>query len=167
MSLEMCEKFEPVVVMPTFNNDRTLADVIARVALHSLPMIVVNDGCTDSTRAVLEKWKREHPHAKLDVQAHAVNRGKAAALKTGFAAANHSGFTHAITIDTDGQHDPEEIPALLEAARANQDAYVLGYRDDTRPDYPAKSRVGRRISNAFIHLESGLRVRDSQCGMRV
>jgi uncharacterized protein (DUF2062 family) len=167
MTLSERENIAPVVVMPTFNNDRTLADIIARVALLSLPMIVVDDGCTDSTPAVLERWKREHPETKLDVHVHPVNRGKAAALKTGFAAAGESGFTHAITIDTDGQHDPEEIPVLLQAARKHPQAYVLGFRDDTRADYPAKSRVGRRISNAFIHLESGLRVRDSQCGMRV
>jgi uncharacterized protein (DUF2062 family) len=103
----------------------------------------------------------------VQVHAHTQNKGKAAALKTGFAAAADAGYTHAITIDTDGQHDPEEIPVLLEAARANPSAYVLGFRDDTRPDYPAKSRIGRRISNFFIRIESGLRVRDSQCGMRV
>jgi len=160
-------QFVPVVVTPTYNNDRTLGDVLERIAALGLPVIVVNDGCTDSTASVLEAWKTKHPGYRLEICVHPQNRGKAAALKTGFAKAAALNYTHAITIDTDGQHDPEEIPALLEAAKRSPSAYVLGFRDDTRPDYPAKSRIGRRISNFFIRVESGLRVRDSQCGMRI
>jgi glycosyltransferase involved in cell wall biosynthesis len=156
-----------VVVLPTFNNERTLADVLSRVAAQGLPIIVVNDGCTDCTATLLEQWRAEHSQAQIQVQGHPRNRGKAAALQTGFAAALRDGFTHAITIDTDGQHDPEEIPSLLAEATRNPAAYVLGYRDDSRADYPARSRLGRRLSNFFIRLESGLRVRDSQCGMRI
>lgn len=161
------QQFVPVVVTPTYNNDRTLGDVLERIAGLGLPIIVVNDGCNDTTASVLEAWKASHPDYHLEVCVHSQNRGKAAALKTGFARAAALNFTHAITIDTDGQHDPEEIPVLLEAARRSPLAYVLGFRDDTRPDYPAKSRIGRRISNFFIRVESGLRVRDSQCGMRI
>ena len=161
------QQFVPVVVTPTYNNDRTLGDVLERIAGLGLPIIVVNDGCNDTTASVLEAWKASHPEYRLEVCVHPQNRGKAAALKTGFAKAAALNFTHAITIDTDGQHDPEEIPVLLEAAKRSPLAYVLGFRDDTRPDYPAKSRIGRRISNFFIRVESGLRVRDSQCGMRI
>jgi glycosyltransferase involved in cell wall biosynthesis len=156
-----------VVLLPTYNNQRTLRDVLSRVAALGLPMIVINDGCTDSTPALLADWLAERPSVKLDLRVHPANRGKAAALQTGFRAAGETGYTHALTLDTDGQHDPAEIPALLAESQQNPRALVLGYRDDTHPDYPAKSRIGRRISNFFIRLESGLRVRDSQCGMRV
>ena len=156
-----------VVVAPSFNNAGTLADVLTRLAALGLPILLVNDGCTDSTDEVFKSWQREHPRVDARMLKHRHNRGKAAALKTGFAAATQAGYTHAITIDTDGQHDPERIPALLEKACEQPLAYVLGVRDDRHADYPARSRLGRRLSNLFIRLESGLKVADSQCGLRI
>src|SRR4051794_20824523 len=102
----------PVVVAPTFNNAGTLGDVVGRCVALGLPAIVVNDGSTDGTEDLL----REMAGESVIVVTHARNRGKAAALQTGFAVACERGFTHAVTIDTDAQLDPEEIPALLEAA---------------------------------------------------
>jgi glycosyltransferase involved in cell wall biosynthesis len=155
------------VIAPSYNNAGTLADVLTRVAALGLPIFLVNDGCTDATQDIVTSWQREHPKAEFQVLRHPRNRGKAAALKTGFSAAMAAGYTHAITIDTDGQHDPERIPALLDQAQQNPVAYVLGVRDDRHADYPARSRLGRRLSNLFIRLESGLKVSDSQCGLRV
>lgn len=157
----------PVVVLPTYNNSRTVCDVLTCVAQTGLAMIVVNDGCTDDTVQVLSAWAASHPQARLKILSHRHNRGKGAALRTAFKEAITSGYTHALTIDTDGQHDPRYIPSLLERSRQSPDAYVLGVRDDRHPDYPVRSRTGRRISNLFIRLESGLKVHDSQCGMRV
>lgn len=157
----------PVVVAPSYNNAGTLADVLTRVAAQGLPILLVNDGCTDATEHVFAAWHRAHPRADAAMLRHRHNRGKAAALKTGFAAAMQAGYTHALTIDTDGQHDPELIPRLLDAAAREPLAYVLGVRDDRQADYPARSRLGRRLSNLFIRLACGLRVADSQCGMRV
>src|SRR5439155_15804669 len=105
--------------------------------------------------------------SRLVLLAHHQNRGKAAALRTGFAAAAERGHTHAVTIDTDGQHEPTDIPALLRAAEQSPKALIVGARDEMAADYPARSRVGRRGSNFFVWLESGLRVSDSQCGLRV
>lgn len=157
----------PVIVMPTYNNRRTLPDVLRRAAALDLPMILVDDGCTDGTPDAVRQWRQACPRAELRVLTHRRNRGKAAALRTGFAAAMREGFTHAVTIDTDAQHDPAYIPRLLEVADESPEAYVLGVRDDRHAEYPARSRTGRRISNLLIRLESGLRVHDSQCGLRV
>src|SRR4029453_12812142 len=66
-----------------------------------------------------------------------------------------------------GQHDPAEIPKLLDRARERPDALVLGLRDESVPGSPGKSRLGRRVSNLFIRMESGVRVDDSQCGLRI
>jgi uncharacterized protein (DUF2062 family) len=155
--------FRPVAVAPTFNNAGTLADVLRRVRGQGLHAIVVDDGCTDETADVLSR----EPAADVTVVTHGRNRGKAAALLTGFATALAAGYTHAVTIDTDGQLDPEEIPALLDEARRRPLALVVGRRDGTIPGYPTKSRVGRRVSNLLVRLESGVRVDDSQCGFRV
>jgi len=158
--------FSPVVVTPTYNNARTVIDVLTRVRATGLPLIVVNDGSTDATAGLLAEFVRQNCR-DVTVVTHERNRGKAAALKTGFAAAAKAGFTHAVTIDTDGQLDPEQIPELLAAARDNPGALVVGCRDDGKADYPARSRLGRRISNAAIRWESGVRIGDSQCGFRV
>ena len=161
-----CE-FRPIVVAPSYNNSGTVAGVLARLAELGLPILLVNDGSTDSTAELLASWQGENPSGQVQVLTHRRNRGKAAALRTGFAAAIQAGYTHAVTIDTDGQHDPAYIPALLDLARRSPESLVLGVRDDTHPDYPSRSRVGRRLSNLFIRLECGLRVADSQCGLRV
>jgi uncharacterized protein (DUF2062 family) len=156
--------FNPVVVAPTYNNARTLGDVIDGVRALGLPLIVVNDGSTDATGDVLKARSNDD---SVIVVTHERNRGKAAALRSGFSHASDRGFTHAVTIDTDGQHDPAEIPKLLERARQSPQALVLGLRDESAPGYPGKSRLGRRVSNLFIRMECGLRVEDSQCGLRV
>ena len=151
----------PVVVAPTYNNAGTLGDILSRIAALGLPIIVVNDGSTDGTEKLLAGDR------SLTVITHPRNRGKAAALNTGFAAAIDTGFTHAITIDTDGQLDPEEIPTLLDAARRHPEALIVGRRKDRIDGYPTRSRMGRRVSNLMVRLESGLHVDDSQCGFRV
>ena len=157
--------FSPVVVAPSHNNDGTLADVVRRIRAQGLPLIVVNDGSTDTTAAVLATLAGADP--QITVLTHAHNRGKAAALRTGFAAATEAGYTHAVTIDTDGQLDPEQIPSLLSVARRSPHALVIGQRDENTRGYPARSLIGRHVSNLFVWMESGVRVADSQCGFRV
>jgi len=170
-------RFAPCVVAPTFNNARTLADILQRVDRLGLPVLVVNDGSTDDTASVLDAWARgktdapqspDHHAGSLRVAlTHTRNRGKSAALHTGFAHAQSLGFTHALTLDTDGQLDPEDAPRLLDAARENPHALIIGTRDIESPDYPPRSRFGRRVSNLLIFLEAGVDVADSQCGYRV
>ncbi len=157
-------RFHPVVIAPTFNNARTLVEVLRRVDDVGLQIIVVDDGSTDGTAALLKIWTGSANH---QVKVHPHNRGKAAALCSGFACAVERGFTHAITIDTDGQLDPAEIPELLRAARQAPSAFVIGSRDIDAPDYPKASRYGRFWANLSVFMESGLQVSDSQCGFRV
>jgi glycosyltransferase involved in cell wall biosynthesis len=165
---EQSVSFRAAVVAPTYNNGRTLRQVLSRLDSLDMPVIVVNDGSTDDTAQILAEWQADAARgASRHAQAHAVNRGKAAAMQTGFALAAQLGFTHCVTIDTDGQLDPGDIPQLLDAARSQPSALVVGVRDASADDYPAPSRLGRRLSNLMIRLESGLRIADSQCGLRV
>ncbi|HEX8523851.1 MAG TPA: DUF2062 domain-containing protein [Tepidisphaeraceae bacterium] len=159
--------FRPGVLVPTYNNAGTLEDVLRRVDYLDLPVIVVDDGSTDQTPEILRKWERERGAAVRVVATHPVNRGKAAALRTGFAAADQRGFTHAVTIDSDGQLLPEQIPAMLRGAQKSPDSLVLGVRDEAAAGYPTKSKVGRRVSNFLVKAQSGAEVQDSQCGLRV
>ena len=161
---EQQQGFSPAVVAPTYDNARTLNAIVTGITQLGLHAFVVNDGSSDDTAAVLAQWSRD---ANVTVITHDVNRGKAAALMSGFAAAGRAGYTHAVTIDTDGQLDPRQIPALLDVARGEPEAFVVGTRDATAADYPSRSRLGRRVSNLLVRLESGLRISDSQCGFRV
>jgi len=157
--------FRPAIVAPTFNNAGTLGEILGRLEVLGLPIFAVNDGSTDQTGDILGRWgcSGEGRH----VCVHPTNRGKAAALRSGFAAADAAGFSHAVTIDTDGQLPPEEVPAMLAAAAACPAALVLGARDELARDYPVRSRLGRRVSNLLVRWECGQRVLDSQCGLRV
>lgn len=159
--------FKPVVVAPTFNNARTLASVLNGLRATGLPIIVVNDGCTDGSDAILRDWQNGGAEAGRFVVIHPRNRGKAAALLGGFEKAAEMGFTHAVTIDTDGQLDPAQVRELLAVARRSPEALVVGSRDADAPDYPKASRLGRWASNVLVGWQSGARVTDSQCGFRV
>jgi glycosyltransferase involved in cell wall biosynthesis len=159
--------FRPVVIAPTYNNAGTLADVLEGIGRLGLPLIVVNDGATDATAAVLAGRAADRPPDRFRVLTHPRNRGKAAAMHTGFAAAADAGFTHAVTIDTDGQLDPAEIPLLLRAAEANPRALVVGVRTREPDGATARGTVGRLFSKSMIELECGVHLTDSQCGLRV
>lgn len=151
----------PVVLAPTYNNAATLPAVLDAVRTHGFDVIVINDGSTDSTPSVLAQ------RPGTEVITHPHNLGKAAALRTGFLRAAELGYTHCLTIDTDGQHDPNDIPKLLAVCEAHPNALILGTRDASIQGYPVRNRLGRWASNVLIRMHSGLRVRDSQCGLRV
>lgn len=155
-----------MVVAPTYNHAESLRLFLPRLEACGLPCIVIDDGSTDESAKFLEAWRSEAPALRTVIR-HAQNLGKAAALQTGFAHARQVGCTHALTIDTDGQHDVEDIGALLEQSRREPDKLVIGARDARTPGYPIRSRVGRTISNFLVWLESGQNVSDSQSGMRI
>jgi hypothetical protein len=162
-----CPAYRPVVVAPTHRNARTLAIVLGQLDVLTLPVIVVNDGSDDETAEILSTWATTGGRAQRFVETHAQNLGKAAALETGFHRARAGEFTHALTIDTDLQHDVDDVPALLEVSRAHPAALVIGVRPIETAGYPLASRIGRRISNLLVRIESGVRIADSQCGLRV
>ena len=151
-----------VVIAPTFDNARTLLGVLDGARATGLPIVVVNDGSTDDTAAVLATVI-EH----VAVVTHPTNQGKAAAIKSGFAWAIAYGYTHAATIDTDAQHDPADLIALVALAMKSPAALVLGVRKTEITGYPRKSRVGRWAANTLVRWEGGPRVADSQCGLRI
>lgn len=159
--------FRPIVVAPTFNHVATLLQVMRKIEAVDLPMIIVNDGCTDATALLLTDLLQQPWRVAVHVVMHDRNQGKAAAMKSGFDEAHRLGFTHAITVDTDGQHEPGDIPAMLAVAAAQPLALVLGERSEHLPGYPIGSLWGRRLSNLMIYVNSGLRISDSQCGLRV
>lgn len=157
----------PVVVIPTYDNGGTLERVLDRIEAVGVDMIVVNDGSSDDTSEILERWSSRSAGINRIHRTHDVNRGKAAAMLTGFKAASEAGYTHGVTIDSDDQLDPEQIPVLIEVATTQPSALVLGMRNDMADDYPARSRMGRRTGDLAARVETGVRMIDTPCGFRV
>jgi uncharacterized protein (DUF2062 family) len=129
---------------------------VARAALVHGPVFVVDDGSTLPLP--------ELPGCRLIRLP--VNRGKAAALRTGLQQAAADGFTHAITMDADGQHSADDIPQFLEAARARPEALVVGVRDFIAARAPAGRRRSNAVSSFWFRVETGVRLPDTQCGFR-
>jgi hypothetical protein len=151
----------PAALIPAFNAADTVGRVVTglRQAIdESIPIIVVDDGSTDSTGEVAEK-------AGARVVRHPANRGKGAAIRTGLRAALAEGCDVAITVDADGQHPPEYAARLLDPSY-DASALVLGTRDLGRSGAPRGNLIGNRVSNFFVSVFTWRRFRDTQCGLR-
>ncbi len=149
------------ILIPTYNNARSLRDVVERSLATGLEVLVVDDGSTDGTGEVLAGIEG------IGVLSHPLNQGKGAALETGFAEAQARGFSHAITLDSDGQHYPEDVPQLLEALEREPEALIIGARDLLAAGAGKGSRFGCRVSNFWTRVETGERLPDTQTGYRV
>ena len=154
-----------LVLIPSFNPGAKVFETVRAARAQWAPVWVVVDGSTDGTGAALQALAAQDPH--LTVLTHARNCGKGAALLTGFTAALAHGYTHALTMDSDGQHPAECIREFMHASLARPDAMVLGVpRFDASA--PALRVRGRRISNWWADLETlGAGIEDSLFGFRV
>jgi glycosyltransferase involved in cell wall biosynthesis len=158
------QKFEQLncsVLIPTYNNQNTLSDVIESVLKYTDRIIVVNDGATDKTEEVLKKY------SQITVAKHAFNKGKGVALRTGFKKAVELGYRYVITIDSDGQHNPDELPAFLEKIEKEPDSLIVGARNMEQSSVPGKSSFGHKFSNFWYKVETGIDLPDTQSGYRL
>ena len=150
------------VIMPTYNNEQTLKQVIDSVLKYSSAVIVVNDGSTDSTREILKRYQK-----KIEIVAYEKNRGKGFALSCGFDCAEQLGYTHAITIDSDGQHYASDIPQFVKAANENPNGLIVGSRNFTQDNMPPKNTFANRFSNFWFIVQTARRLSDTQTGYRL
>lgn len=157
--------FHPCILIPTYNNPKTIRDVVLSARAHLPDIVVVNDGSDDATRAILEQI---HQEGLAHVVHRAKNGGKGAAVKTGFESAAKQGFTHALQIDGDGQHDLSVVQQFLEEAQKRPESLIIGYPeyDDSVPEHRVKAR---EFTNFWVNLEIGQKnvVRDAMIGVRV
>ena len=155
------DRLNIVVVIPTYNNCKTIAQVVADVRQYANHIIVVNDGSTDGTADILAET------AGIEVVTHPKNRGKGAALKTGLCRAKADGYTYAITIDSDGQHFASDIPAFVGEIEQTPDCLLVGSRNIQADNMPGKNTFANKFSNFWFRLETGVNLPDTQSGYRL
>jgi hypothetical protein len=150
------------VVIPAYNSERTIGDVIKRVTqvIPEQSIIVVNDGSVDQTVKLCET-------AGVQVLSYPQNRGKGAALKQGFLKALESDYEAVFTLDADGQHPPELIPKFIECFEQKSVDIVIGSRMDSLKNMPFSRILSNKITSWLISQRIQQQVEDSQCGFRL
>lgn len=150
------------IVVPVFDEARTVGDVVRAARRHG-PVLVVDDGSRDDSAVVAGA-------AGAEVLRHPRRLGKGQALRTGLAAARQRGATHVVTLDGDGQHAPDDLPALLCAARDAPDAIIVGSRlraAGAAEGLPPGRLNAIHVAGFFVNWASGLHLADTQSGFRV
>ncbi len=148
-----------LVVIPLYNHAQTVRAVVEATLQYHPQVLVVDDGSSDAGATVL---------AGLDVRIlrHAQNRGKGTALQTALDEAERLGFSHILTLDADGQHEPADLPRFLTAIAEVPQAIIVGKRDFDQASIPGSSRFGRRFSNFWLRVQTGKSLGDTQSGFR-
>ncbi len=151
-------------LIPIYDHGAAVEAVVDELAASGLPCLVVDDGSGEATRRALDRVAERHPF--VERIRHERNRGKGAALKTGFRAARERGFSHVVHLDADGQHRAADVPRFVDAMREQPSALVLGVPvfDASAP----RARIAaRQISRALVWLACLSRaIRDPLCGFR-
>lgn len=156
------QEMKACTLMPTYNNGGTLRDVVERVLNYCADVIVVNDGCTDDSAEILASFGD-----RITVVDYGSNRGKGYALKQGFKKAKQMGFDYALTIDSDGQHFPEDIPLFVEALEQHPGALIVGSRNLNQENMPGGNTFANKFSNFWFKIQTGIDLPDTQTGYRL
>lgn len=149
------------IIIPTYNNSKTLKGVINDVLQYSENVIVVNDGSTDETSQILTQFNQ------IDIVSYGENIGKGYALRKGFEFAIAKGYKYAVTIDADGQHFADDIPLFIEKIKDHPKAVIIGARNMEKEGIPGKSSFGNKFSNFWFWFETGIKQPDTQSGFRL
>lgn len=149
------------VILPTYNNEQTLLQVIDDILEYTDQLIIVNDGSTDSTTELLSSRK------DLEVLSYEKNQGKGYALRQGFIRARKLGFRYAISIDSDAQHKASDLPVFIQKLKEEPNAIIIGARNMNQENVPGKSSFGNRFSNFWFKVNTGIIAPDTQSGYRL
>lgn len=154
----------PCAVIPVFDHEDAVPAVVAQLLQAGLPCVLVDDASSPACAAVLEQLASA---AQTWLVRLAVNQGKGGAVMAGLREAGRLGFTHALQVDADGQHDLHDVQRFLEASRQQPQALICGY-----PQYDASVPKGRLYARYLTHVwvwinSLSLRIPDSMCGFRV
>ena len=152
-------------IVPVYRHESASRAVVERLVSYGLPVVLVDDGNASEGHEILVKITEEFPGVQLVT--HKVNLGKGGAVRSGMAAAVAAGFTHALQVDADGQHDMDAIPFFMKAAKKHPEDMIGGFPqyDESVPKFREQ---GRKITNFWVAVETLSRqVPDAMCGFRV
>ncbi len=155
------DELKVCVLVPTFNNSGTLAGLIRDINFFTRNILVVNDGSTDESSAILKEFPG------IGNISYSPNRGKGYALRQGFRKATELGYEYAISIDSDGQHFAKDLPEFLASLKEHPGSLIIGARNMDQSSVPSKSSFGNRFSNFWFEVETGIRLPDTQSGYRL
>ena len=153
------KKYKTLAIIPCFNESRTIQEVISKTKPHVDIVLVIDDGSSDQTATIAQK------NGAIVIK-HDHNMGKGAAIHTGFCYASTHDFDLVVTIDGDGQHNPDEIPHLFDPIIKGSSDISLGFRSGRRTEMPGWRKLGKRILDYATSFANGGVVTDSQCGFR-
>jgi len=149
------------VILPTFNNEASLASVIDDVLSYTDQIIIIDDGSTDATSSILASYP------DLEIIRFPGNKGKGYALRKAFIRARENGYKYGISMDTDGQHFASDLEAFIEAMEADPETIMVGARNMEDAGAPGKSNFGFKFSNFWYTITTGIKLPDTQCGFRL
>jgi glycosyltransferase involved in cell wall biosynthesis len=148
-----------IVIIPCYNEEATIASIIARAKHFVNEVLVIDDGSNDHTASIARD-------TGATVITHKTNQGKSAGIKTGFKYALNNNYDYIITLDGDAQHNPSEIPLLLNNLKNNGHDITLGVRYGDNTEMPLWRKLGKRVLDYTTSFGNGGLVTDSQCGYR-
>jgi predicted LPLAT superfamily acyltransferase len=159
------EEFRLCAVIPNYNHPHNVGTIVHTLLAHGLPCIIVNDGSNQETKTALIALAETSPDIHL--VHHEVNKGKGGAVKTGLFQAAEQGFTHALQIDADGQHNADDIPRMIQAAKRSPQSVILG-RPVFDESIPKGRLYPRYITHFWVWVETlSFEIQDSMCGFRI
>ena len=163
--MSISDGFRPCIIIPCYNHGATMADVIAHIQPLGLPCIVVDDGSESETANELSRLAAEN--GWLILETFPLNRGKGAAVIHALTVAAQKGFSHALQVDADGQHQLADIPRLLADAEKYPE-YLISGRPIYDSSVPKARLYGRYVTHVWVWIETlSLELKDSMCGFRV
>ncbi|HTE27121.1 DUF2062 domain-containing protein [Flavitalea sp.] len=155
------EKYKICVLIPTYNNAGSIGQVVKDLSGYTTSILIVNDGSTDATAELIAGFQF------VKSLSYFPNRGKGWAVRQGFKFALSLGYEYAITIDSDGQHYAEDLTLFINDLKTNGDAIIIGARNMDQGSVPGKSSTGNKISSFWFHVETGIKMSDTQSGYRL
>lgn len=157
--------FKPCLLIPVYNHEQPLPIIVRRLASYRLPCLLIDDGSQQSCAAVIQLLAEQYPW--VESIRHEVNRGKGGAVKTGILWAKDQGYSHAVQIDADGQHDLNDLDKFLDAARQNPEATIIG-RPVFDESIPKIRFYARYLTHVWVYINTlSLKISDAMCGYRV
>lgn len=162
----MNNAFKPAIVIPVYNHEEAIEHTLKQVLEFSHPVALIDDGSKAECQKVLEKLAKEHGDLVYLVRLN-INSGKGGAVKAGMRFLLDQGFSHALQIDADGQHDISDIPLFMQTAKKAQASLICGVPiyDDSVPKHRYYSRY---LTHIWVWINTlSFSIKDSMCGFRV